>query len=108
MTQRLFFPSWKEIVAFATDGIRPQILLETHNFIAVLAGLEAGQKIPAHRAPASAYHFLEGTGLMMVEGERFPVTAGATVVVPNGSCRAIEAKTRLALLGTQAEKPSSR
>ena len=37
---------------------------------------------------------------MIVEGERLPVQAGATVVVPEGATRGVDAKTQLAFLGT--------
>lgn len=96
------YPDWKKIVVFAADGPQPQKLIETETFRAVLVGLEAGQRIPAHPAPASAYHFLEGSGWMVVDGARFAVGPGATMVVPGGAARGVEAETRLAFLGTQA------
>lgn len=105
MTQTLY-PDWKEVVVFAADGPQPQKLLETDSFRAVLVGLQAGQKIPPHPAPASAYHFLAGTGWMIVDGERFPVQPGATVVVPDGAARGVEAETQLAFLGAQAAQIS--
>jgi len=102
MTQAKFYPTWQETVVFAADGPQPQKLLETNTFRAVLVGLEAGQQIPVHPAPASAYHFLQGTGWMIVAGERLTVQPGATVVVPADVSRGVEAETRLAFLGTQA------
>lgn len=101
MTQTLYL-DWKEVVVFAADGPQPQKLLETDSFRAVLVGLKPGQKIPPHPAPASAYHFLDGTGWMIVDGERYAVETGATIVVEAGVARGVEAKTQLAFLGTQA------
>lgn len=102
MAQTSLYPSWKEVIHFDAEAPQPQKLIETETFRAVLAGLEAGQKIPPHAAPASAYHFLEGEGWMIVDGQRLAVAAGATVVVADGATRAMEAETRLSFLGTQA------
>lgn len=96
------YPDWRERVVFAAGGPQPQKLLETATFRAVLVGLEAGQKIPPHPALASTYHVLEGTGWMIVDGERFALQPGATVVVPDGTVRGVEAETRLVFLGAQA------
>ena len=62
----------------------------------IVAGLEPGQKIPQHPEGLAMYHFLEGTGWVNVEGERFAVGPGATVITPTGAKRGIEADTRLA------------
>ena len=109
MAQTTLYPKWKETVVFDADGPRHQELIVTDTFRAVLVGLEAGQKIPPHPASAAAYHFLQGSGWVTVDDERFAVEPGATVVVPSGIPRGIEAETRLAFLGTQAAmKRSSR
>jgi hypothetical protein len=39
---------------------------------------------------------------MFVNGNTFAVQAGATVVVPDGATRSIQAETDLAFMGTQA------
>jgi quercetin dioxygenase-like cupin family protein len=44
------------------------------------------------------YHILEGSGWMFVDGERWPVSPGATIVMPDGTVRGMEAETRLAFL----------
>lgn len=95
------FPSWKEVVVFSPEGPQPQILLETEKSRAVIAGLEPGQKIPAHPEGPAVYHFLEGSGWMIVDGERLPVQPGATVVTPAGAARGMEAETRLVFLGVR-------
>ena len=64
-------------------------------------GLEPGQALPVHPAPRGVFHFLEGSGWMTVAGERQPVSAGATVFVPAGAERGVEATTRLALLAVR-------
>lgn len=104
MTHARLYPSWKEIVVFSTNGPRHQRLMEAGTFLAVLVGLEASQKILSHPATDSAYHSLEGTGWMTVDGERLPVAPGAMVVVPNRVYRGVEAQTQLAFLGTQAAR----
>ena len=102
MSEAKLYPDWKEVIAFSAYGPNPQKLLETDTLTAVLVGLQAGQKIPPHPAPAAAYHFLDGTGWMIVERERLAVQPGATVVVPDGVPRGVEAESRLAFLGVRA------
>jgi quercetin dioxygenase-like cupin family protein len=102
MTRTTLYPDWRERVVFADDGPKPQKLLETSTLRAVLVGLKPGQRIPPHPAPASAYYILDGTGWMIVDGERFAIGPGATVVVLDGAVRGVEAETQLAFLGTQA------
>lgn len=75
---------------------QPQVLVENEKFKVIVAGLEPGQKIPQHPEGLAMYHFLEGTGWVNVEGERFAVGPGATVITPAGAKRGIEADTRLA------------
>lgn len=96
----ILISDWKEKVVFSQEGPQPQPLVATDTLKAVLVGLEPGQKIPSHPAPLAVYHFLNGEGWMIVEGERLPVQAGATVVVPEGATRGVDAKTQLAFLGT--------
>jgi quercetin dioxygenase-like cupin family protein len=102
MNHTLLCADWREQVVFAQDGPKPQKLLETTTFRAVLVGLEAGQRIPPHPAPASAYYVLEGTGWMIVDGERLAMRPGTIISMPDGAVRGVEAETRLAFLGTQA------
>jgi len=100
MAQTLF-PNWRDKVVFSPDGPQPQALMQSEKFKVVIGGLEPGQKIPPHPEGESVFHFLEGTGWMIVDGERFAVTPGATVVTPAGARRGIEAETRLAFLAAR-------
>lgn len=93
---------WADQVRFASDGPQPVKIIEDSTFRAVLVGLEAGQQIPAHPAPASVYHVIQGEGWMTVGDERFAVSIGATITVPQGTRRGLEATTRVVLLGAQA------
>ncbi len=95
------FPPWQEIVVYAPDGPKPQFLLDAEQFKVLMAGLEAGQQIPAHPEGLAMYHFLAGTGTMIVNGETLPVQAGDTVITPNGASRGIVAETKLAFLAAK-------
>jgi quercetin dioxygenase-like cupin family protein len=95
------YPGWKELVAFSAEGPQPHVLMETERLKIVVAGLLPGQSIPPHPAALGMYHFLEGNGWMMVDGERLAVDAGATVIVPDGAARGIEAETQLCFLATR-------
>ncbi len=100
MTHQLY-PNWKETIVFSPDGPQPQLLVENDKFKVILAGLEPGQKIPAHPEAQAMYHFLEGTGAMIVDGERLAVEAGTTVITPQGAVRGVEAEARLAFLAAR-------
>ena len=93
--------NWKEKVVYSAAGPQPQILLENEKLKVLIAGLEPGQVIPPHPESWAVYHFLDGTGWMRVDGERFAVGPGATVITPAGTARGIEAETRLAFLATR-------
>ena len=96
-----FNPDWREKVVYSAEGPQPQILLENEKVKVLIAGLEPGQRIPPHPETLGVYHFLEGTGWMIVDGERLPVEPGATVITPVGASRGVEAGTRLAFLATR-------
>ena len=97
----IFYPNWQEKVVFSPEGPQPQILVENNKLKAIIAGLEAGQKIPSHPEALAVYHFLEGTGWMTVDDERYPVSTGATVITPAGAKRGVEAEIRLVFLATR-------
>jgi quercetin dioxygenase-like cupin family protein len=95
------FPRWQDQVTFSPEGPRPNALFEAGPFKAVMAGLEPGQSIPLHPEGAAVYHFLEGTGWMLVNDERLPIQPGATIVMPAGTRRGVQAETRLAFLAAR-------
>lgn len=91
---------WTSVVEYSPSGPKHHVLADTDSYRAVLVGIEAGGKIPPHPSTDATYHFLEGTGLMIVDGERYPISAGSTMVVPANAERGMEAETRLAFLGS--------
>ncbi|GAB4500137.1 MAG: hypothetical protein OHK003_18990 [Anaerolineales bacterium] len=88
---------------FAADGPKPQFLLDTPHFKALVVGLEAGGQIPVHPGEAAMYHFLEGEGLMTVDEDVYEIRPGVTVVVQAGAKRGMNAKTRVIFLGSKGE-----
>ena len=103
-TSQIYFADTKAKAVFAADGPKPQFLIDTPNFKALVVGLEAGGQIPAHPGEAAMYHFLEGTGLMTVGDEAFEIKPGVTVIVPSGMKRGMNAKTRVVFLGSKGEQ----
>ncbi len=97
----LSYPDWRAIVRYSASGPQPNVLYEQGNFKVVLAGLEPGGKIPLHPEGAAMYHFLEGSGVMLVGDERIEVKPGATVITPAGASRGMEATTRLAFIAAR-------
>jgi quercetin dioxygenase-like cupin family protein len=93
-----YFPDWRELVTFATPHPEPTLLRDESDLRVLVAGLEPGGTIPAHPERLAVYHILEGRGEMIVDDNRFRVSAGSIVVAPRGSRRGIEAVTRLAFL----------
>lgn len=100
MQKATLFPNWRDKVVYSQDGPQPQILMVNDEVKIIVAGLEPSQKIPEHSEATAMYHFLEGTGKMFVDGECLEVGPGATVVMPEGTVRGMEAETRLAFLAT--------
>lgn len=101
----IVYPDWRERVVYSFPGPQPQTLAEMGPFKVVLGGLEPGGKIPLHPEGAAVYHFLEGTGWMLVDKERYPVKPGVTIITPPGSERGMEADTRLAFLAARVSEP---
>lgn len=101
MDTTIFFPAWRELIRYSAPGPEPTILRDDPEFRTILVGLEPGGRIPPHPERLALYHVLEGSGSMTVDGERYPLGAGATVIAPAGSSRGIEAETRLAFLAVR-------
>ncbi len=101
MDTTIFFPAWRDLIRYSGPGPEPTILHDEPGFRALLVGLEPGGRIPPHPERPAMYHVLEGSGSMTVDGERYPLTAGATVIAPAGSTRGIEAETRLAIIAVR-------
>jgi len=102
-TSQIYFVDVKAKAVFATDGPKPQFLIDTPQFKALVVGLEAGGQIPVHPGETAMYHFLEGTGLMTVGDESFEIKPGVTIVVPSSERRGMNAKTRVIFLGSKGE-----
>lgn len=100
----IYFANTRSMAVFAPDGPKPQFLVDTPQFKALVVGLEAGGRIPVHAGEVAMYHFLEGQGLMTVDDEAFAIKPGVTVVVPSGARRGMNAKTRVVFLGSKGEK----
>lgn len=99
----IYFSDTRGQAVFAADGPKPNFLIETPQFKALVVGLEAGQQIPLHPDEAAMYHFLEGEGLMTVGEETFAIRPGVTVIAPAGAPRGMNAKTRVVFLGSKGE-----
>ncbi|MEX1173875.1 MAG: cupin domain-containing protein [Chloroflexota bacterium] len=101
MDASIYFPDWRELIRYRTAGPETTVLNEGRGHKALLAGLEAGGRIPPHPERLGVYHVLEGIGSMMVDGARYPLSAGVTVIAPEGSARGFEAETRLAFIAVR-------
>ena len=101
MTQKVFYPDWKKVVVYSAKGAQPQVLVENEKYKSVIVGLAAGNSLPPHTEGPALFHFLEGSGRVIVGEESFAVHAGATVIVPDGAMRGIAAETQLALLAVR-------
>lgn len=94
---------WVERVTFGTDEPHLQPLLDNESTKMVLVGLESKQQIPAHAAPSAVYYFIEGSGWMTINDDRFEVWPGLIVRAPEGAHRGIEANTRVVFLGAHGK-----
>jgi Cupin domain. len=96
-----YFADVKEKVIFFSEGPQPQGLYTEGQLKVIVAGLEAGQKIPIHPEGLAIYTFLKGKGWMVVDGERLVVGPGSSVITLAGAQRGIEADTRLIFLAAR-------
>lgn len=103
-TSEIYFADTKAKAVFSSEGPKPQFLINTPQFKALVVGLEADGQIPVHPGEAAMYHFLEGTGLMTVGDEDFEIKPGVTIVAPSGVKRGMNAKTRVIFIGSKGEK----
>lgn len=90
-----YYPNPLEKIVFSPDGPQPQALFTNGQAKIIVVGLQAGQKIPVHPEGLASFHFMEGKGVMVVDGERLPVGAGTVVITQEGAPRGIEAETQL-------------
>jgi len=96
-----YFPDTQAKAVFSAEGPRPQFLIDTPQFKALVVGLEAGQQIPLHPGEAAMYHFLSGEGLMTVGEETYAIKPGVTVIASAGAPRGMNARTRVIFLGSK-------
>ncbi len=99
-----FYSNPVEKVVLAADGPKPQELYSEGELKVIAAGLEAGQKIPVHPEGLSVFHFVEGRGTMIVDGERLPVAPGTVIIATYGTPRGMEAETKLKFVAVRVNE----
>ena len=98
MSEDVIYPDWRELVRYAAPGPEPVLLRNEPELRVLIAGLEPGARIPLHPGPLGVFHFLDGEGLMTIDGAERKVSAGMTAIAPVGAIRGVTATTRLAFL----------
>ncbi len=93
--------NWQDKIRYGDEKPEPVILADDEKMRVILGGLKSGQRIPPHPEAEAVYHFLQGEGVMFVDDETLPVSAGSTVIVPQGAKRGMQAETRLAFLAVR-------
>lgn len=101
-----YWPDWRQAAEPAADGPSVKYLHESPELKVVLVTLAAGQALPPHPGPAASFHFLDGEGVMVVDGEEQAVSAGATAIATTGSVRSVRATGRLVFLGNLGDPAS--
>ncbi len=96
-----YYPNPLDKVVLGKDGPQPQPLFAEGNVKVIVAGLAPGQVIPVHPEGLSSFHFMEGTGVMTVDGERMPVGPGTVIVAEHGAARGIEAESKLSFVAVR-------
>lgn len=82
-------------VRFARN-FSPQILRMAQAYKVPLICLKEGQEIPPHASGTGVFYFMNGKGVMTVDGEEREVGAGDMVFVDKGQERGIRATEDLA------------
>jgi quercetin dioxygenase-like cupin family protein len=96
-----YYPNPLEKAVFSAEGPQPQTLFASGPVKVIVAGVEAGSKIPVHPEGLSSFHFMEGKGVMIVDGERLPVGPGVVIIAEHGAQRGMEAGTRPAFVAVR-------
>lgn len=92
---------WQDYVTYGDERPSPQTMFENERVRLIVAGLKPGQRIPVHPEAAAVYHFLEGQGVMTVDGAQFPVQQGTVIVMNEGAQRGLLAETQLVFLAVR-------
>jgi quercetin dioxygenase-like cupin family protein len=92
---------WQDFVTFGDERPSPQTMIENDRVRVIVAGLKPGQRIPVHPEAGAVYHFLEGQGVMTVDGVPFPVQPGSVIVMDEGAQRGLLAETQLVFLAVR-------
>lgn len=92
---------WQDFVTYGEQRPNPQTMMENQRVRVIIAGLRPGQRIPAHPEAAAVYHFLEGQGVMSVDGAQFPVQQGTVIVMDEGAQRGLLAETQLVFMAVR-------
>jgi len=103
MTTTTLYPDWKDKIVYGEEGPEPQILMEDEKIKLILGGLKPGQQIPNHPEGQAVYYFLEGDGVMTVDGEAMPVSAGSIITMPEGTVRGLKADTQLSFMAVRID-----
>jgi mannose-6-phosphate isomerase-like protein (cupin superfamily) len=61
------------------------------------------RSLSEHPEYMGVYYFVEGEGVMVVDGERYDVSPGSIVVASQGAVRGVEALTRLVYVATRVK-----
>ena len=96
-----YYPNPTAKVVLSAEGPQPQELFAEGQVKVIVAGLQAGQKIPIHPEGLSSFHFMEGKGVMIVDGERMPVGPGTVIIAEHGAPRGMEAETKLVFVAVR-------
>lgn len=96
-----YYPKPLEKVVFSAEGPQPQVLFADGQVKIIVAGLEAGQKIPVHPEGLGSFQFLDGKGVMIVDGDRLSVGPGTVIIVEHGAPRGMEAETALTFIAVR-------
>lgn len=92
---------WQDFLTYGEEKPNPQTMIENDRVRVIIAGLKPGQRIPVHLEAAAVYHFLEGQGVMTVDGAQFPVQQGTVIVMNEGAQRGIVADTQLVFMAVR-------
>ena len=98
----IYIPDWRERIHFSSNGPQPQSLVERDQVKVIVAGLQAGQSIPPHPEGLAIYYFLEGTGWMTLDDEKFRLSPGVIIITEESAVRGMQAETELSFMAMRA------
>lgn len=89
----------KDEVSYQPGQVVSKTLAQNDAVSVTLFAFDAGEQISSHKASGDAFiTCLDGEGTVTIDGERFGLVAGNSIVIPAGAPHAVDANTQFKMM----------